>query len=156
VSDRPGLPAPIAAFNGGYGFLSNFAPSPVVLDDGLRYPTAEHAFQAQKSGDIADRMHILHLTPAEAKRAGRELDLVSDWNLIRKRVMSDVVMAKFWQNPRLGIRLIATGDADLIEGNYWHDNYWGDCACGRARCQVPGLNYLGQALMWVRAVLRED
>lgn len=149
---------PILAFKGEHTFLSNFAISPIVWEaDGIEYRTAEHAFQAQKSANVIDRLDIAQCrTPTEAKRAGRAIKLADDWNLVRKRVMSDVVMAKFWQNPRLAERLVGTGDADLTEGNYWHDNFWGDCSCGRARCQVPGLNYLGQTLMWVRTVLRED
>ena len=147
---------PIAEFTGTHVFLSNFSPSPVTLDDGLRYPTAEHAFQAQKTGDIKERMAILRCrTAGDAKRAGRKVVLVEDWDGTRKRVMSDVVMAKFWQNPELADRLTATGDVLLIEGNYWHDNYWGSCWCPRCS-DTPSLNYLGQILMWARAVLRED
>lgn len=148
--------AAITEFTGTHVFLSNFAPSPVTTDDGLTYPTGEHAFQAHKTVDIRERMAILHCrTARDAKAAGRKVRLVNDWDSTRKRVMSDVVMAKFWQNPDLAERLTQTGDAHLTEGNYWHDNYWGDCWCPRCK-STPGLNYLGQILMWVRAVLRED
>lgn len=147
----------IREFTGVYTFLSNFSPSPVVLDDGLSYPTAEHAFQAQKTGNISERMRILHCrTARDAKAAGRKVALIDDWDSVRKRVMSEVVMAKFWQNPELAGKLTGTGDALLVEGNWWHDNYWGSCWCKRPPCfEEPGLNYLGQILIWARAVLRE-
>lgn len=148
----------ITEFAGAYAFLSNFWPSPLTLDDGLVYPTAEHAFQAQKTENISERTAILRCrTAKEAKAAGRKVALIDGWDGTRKRVMSDVVMAKFWQNPRLADQLCQTGTGLLTEGNYWHDNFWGDCWCGhRDGCRAPGLNYLGQILMWVRAVLRED
>jgi ribA/ribD-fused uncharacterized protein len=147
----------IREFTGAYSFLSNFSPSPVVLDDGLSYPTAEHAFQAQKTGNITERMAIRRCrTARDAKAAGRKVALIDDWDSTRTRVMSDVVMAKFWQNPELARALTATGNAVLVEGNYWHDNFWGSCWCERPACAEPGLNYLGQILVWARAVLRED
>lgn len=147
----------IAEFSGAWAFLSNFHQSPVVLDDGLSYPSAEHAFQAQKTGNISERMSILHCrTARDAKAAGRKVTLIDDWDGVRKRVMLDVVMAKFWQRPELADALCGTGSAVLVEGNRWHDNYWGDCHCGRPACERPGSNYLGRILMSVRLVLRED
>jgi ribA/ribD-fused uncharacterized protein len=148
----------IGEFAGEWRFLSNFSPSPVVLDDGFSYPTAEHAFQAQKTGDISERMAIARCrTATDAKAAGRKVALIEDWDRVRKRVMSDVVMAKFWQNPALADRLARTGGTLLVEGNTWHDNYWGECRCDRAACVAePARNYLGQILMAVRLVLRED
>lgn len=148
----------IRQFTGPWVFLSNFYPATVRAgDDGLTYPTAEHAYQAQKTGNIAERLAILHCpTGRDAKTAGRKVTLIDDWDGVRKRVMSDVVMAKFWQNPDLASRLCATGDAPLSEGNWWHDQFWGDCNCGRPSCAQPGRNYLGHILAWVRLVLRED
>ena len=45
-----------------------------------------------------------------------------------------------------------TGDAELIEGNTWHDNYWGVCSC--SKCNGRGKNRLGKLLMKVREELR--
>jgi hypothetical protein len=44
-------------------------------------------------------------------------------------------------------RLIQTGDAYLIEGNTWGDQYWGVC-------DGQGLNSLGLLLMETRLVLQ--
>lgn len=50
--------------------------------------------------------------------------------------------------------LIDTGDAELIEGNTWNDNYWGVCGCARCRSEgTKGLNKLGQILMAERKAL---
>lgn len=148
----------IAAFDGPYRFLSNFHPSPVTgLGDGITYPTGEHAFQAQKTPEIGVRRRIAaYELPGAAKAAGRQVDLRSDWERIKKQVMLRVVLAKFCRNPDLAAKLCETGHALLIEGNTWHDNYWGDCHCARPSCEKPGLNYLGSILTAARLVLRQD
>lgn len=147
----------ITSFSGSWAFLSNFHPCRVVLDDGFAYPSAEHAFQAQKTGDIRERMTILRApTAAKAKSAGRLVTLIDDWDACRKRVMLDVLTAKFWQNPELGEQLCQTGDARLMEGNTWHDQFWGNCTCPAPSCALPGRNYLGKLLMAVRMVMTSD
>src|SRR4051812_21328901 len=47
-------PARIAEFQGEYRFLSNFWPATVEFE-GIRYPTAEHAYQAAKTLDAKER-----------------------------------------------------------------------------------------------------
>lgn len=145
-------------FAGRWDCLSNFYPSPLMVGDGITYPTAEHAFQAMKTLDRAIRATIAtYELPGAAKQAGRKLDQRPDWEGVKKQIMLRVVMAKFARNPDLAAILCATGDVPLIEGNTWHDNYWGDCHCGRlGACGTPGLNYLGQILAAARLVLRDD
>ena len=64
--------------------------------------------------------------------------------------MEDIVRAKFTQNEDLKWRLIGTGDADLEEGNTWHDTCWGvDAKTGE------GQNHLGKILMKIRAELQK-
>jgi hypothetical protein len=56
--------------------------------------------------------------------------------------------------PELREWLVATYPIPLVEGNYWHDNYWGDCSCNK--CQAtPGINKLGKMLMDLRERLRD-
>ena len=43
-------------------------------------------------------------------------------------------------------------DIMLIEGNYWHDNYWGNCLCPKCK-EIEGQNQLGKILMKVRSTL---
>ncbi len=47
----------------------------------------------------------------------------------------------------LAQRLLATGDAELVEGNNWGDRFWGIC-------RGEGRNELGKILMKVRDELR--
>lgn len=139
-------------FEGEFRFLSNFHPCTVTIGD-IIYPSAEHAFQASKTLEFALRIRIAGLrAPGDAKRLGRSLALRPDWESVKKPFMLAVVLAKFTQHPDLRARLADTADMpdpQLTEGNTWHDNYWGSCTCLRC-CALPGLNYLGKALMAVR------
>jgi hypothetical protein len=143
----------ITAFRGKYAFLSNFYSSPVYLDGEL-YPTVEHAYQAAKSLSAEDRQRIqLAATPAEAKRLGRKLNLREDWNDVRLKIMYNLLRQKFdlINNSELALLLESTAPVRLVEGNSWHDNYWGVCYCSQARCaSVPKYNHLGRILMRIR------
>lgn len=87
----------------------------------------------------------------ESKRLGRKVDLRTDWDLVKLDVMRRVVRAKFEQHPNLAQYLIDTGDAELIEGNTWHDVYWGvDLKTDE------GENHLGKILMALRQEFREN
>lgn len=141
----------ISSFTGEYRFLSNFYPAPVPYD-GQMWRTAEHAFQAMKehSEVYQDKIRLL-ATPGEAKRAGQLATLRPGWERDKKLVMLEIVTAKFRYANVLRSLLAATGDATLIEGNTWHDNYWGICQCGgNGNCAPPGLNALGTILEAVR------
>lgn len=67
--------------------------------------------------------------------------------------MVEVLQEKF-RDPQLADLLVATHPKDLIEGNDWHDNYWGDCYRGDEHCTGPGENMLGVLLMELRDELR--
>lgn len=67
--------------------------------------------------------------------------------------MYEVVLAKFKQNPDLREKLLNTGNAILIEGTTWHDNYWGNCTCDRCANKF-GRNQLGKTLMKVHEELK--
>lgn len=139
----------IDSFRGKYYFLSYFFPAPIIYD-GLIYQNNEAAFQAQKTLEKTDRKVFTQLAPAEAKRRGRHVRLRDDWEEIKDGIMEEIVRAKFSQNPRLKAELLATGEAQLIEGNTWNDRYWGvDVRSG------IGKNHLGIILMKVRSELKK-
>lgn len=133
----------IASFDREHRFLSNFWPAPVTYE-GVTYRTVEHAYQAAKTLNLRDRVTIQHeYNPAQAKRLGRTVQLRTDWNDIRIGVMAELLIQKFTNNEPLRELLLATGDAELIEGNYWGDTFWGVC-------RGKGENNLGKLLMAVR------
>lgn len=144
----------ITKFEGKYSFLSNFYACQTNYK-GIKYPTSEHAYQAAKTLNPKHQLAIKEKdTPDDAKLAGRRVDLRSDWEDIKDDVMYEIVKEKF-KNKRLASRLLATGEEQLVEGNYWHDNYWGSCICEKC-LQLPKRNQLGKTLMRVREELKEE
>jgi ribA/ribD-fused uncharacterized protein len=139
----------IDSFDGEFRFLSNFFPAPVEIV-GKTWPTAEHAFQAMKTTDPRERELIaLASSPGRAKRAGRKVTVRPDWEEVKLGWMARIVHAKFEQNGELADRLLATGDATLIEGNNWGDKVWG-------QVDGEGENLLGRILMSVRQAIRTE
>lgn len=139
----------IKEFSGRFRFLSNFyVLSTEILYEGLAYASVEHAYQAAKTLDKAQRRAISRMrTPGEAKKAGKNISLRPDWEQVKQNVMLDLLRLKFAQ-PALAKQLADTVGHKLVEGNYWHDNIWGICTC--KACGNDGQNYLGQTLMQVR------
>lgn len=134
-------------------FLSNFYPCSVTYE-GITYPTTEHAYQAAKTLDDSVRMLIMRSPRAsDAKKLGGTIILRSDWNQVKIAVMDELLRAKFSVGSNLEQRLWQTGDNHLIEGNYWHDRFWGQCFC--ARHDWEGENHLGGLLMEIRADIQE-
>lgn len=132
-----------------YKFLDNFADT-LIEYEGVMYTSVEAAFQSAKTFDMETRKRIARYSPMDAKRAGRKLQLRPDWENVKEDIMYELLKKKF-QNDGLGYRtkLLATGDAELIEGNNHKDSYWGVY-------KGVGKNRLGYLLMKVRAELREE
>ena len=136
----------IDKFNGEYAFLSNFYTSP-IQHKGIVYPTVEHMFQAMKTLDETERIKIANAeTPGSAKRMGRSVALRGDWEDVKIDIMRTALALKF-TTPGLKEKLLATGDAELVEGNTWNDRFWGVCG-------GTGKNMLGTLLMELREDLR--
>lgn len=132
----------IDSFRGEYSFLSNFHKCRVEFE-GMIYPSVEHAFQAAKNPDPEYRKSIAAVgSPVTAKRMGKKTALRPDWEEAKEGIMYELLKSKF-SDPELRDKLIATGSAELIEGNNHLDRYWGVC-------RGEGLNKLGKLLMRVR------
>jgi ribA/ribD-fused uncharacterized protein len=129
--------AMISSFRGEHAFLSNFYPAPV-----FGFPTTEHYYQAAKSLNPADWKAIMATPyPGRAKRLGRKFKMRPDWEEIKFKVMEKALREKF-KDPEIREALLATGDQELLEGNTWHDNDFGNCWCPKCR-EIPGKNMLG-------------
>lgn len=134
----------IERFEGEYSFLSNFSPAEVVFE-GITYPTVEHAYQAAKTVFPDEREWVRSQTsPALARKAGRKVTKRADWDPIN--TMSYLVAYKFVSHKDLAEKLLATKPAELIEGNWWGDEFWGVC-------NGKGKNNLGRILMKVRDII---
>lgn len=144
----------VDSFRGDFEKFSNFYPC-VIHYESLNFQSVEHAYVAAKSTDILFRRKISEL-PADkagyAKRLGRKCKLRPNWDLMKISLMKQFLMQKF-SYDEFRTPLLSTGDIKIIEGNYWHDNFWGDCYCQKCK-NIKGLNNLGKLLMKVRTIIR--
>lgn len=136
----------IRGFFGKYRFLSNFYCS-TVRYNGITYGNNEAAFQAQKCPERA--AEFMGLSPSEAKRLGRRVQLRKDWESVKYKIMKEIVYAKFSQNTTLLNLLLDTGNAKMFEENTWGDTTWGTV-------DGKGKNLLGKILFEVRDELRKE
>lgn len=112
----------ITEFRGQYYFLSNFYAAPVTYD-GLVYQNNEAAFQSMKLLNRDERDSFTTMKPGDAKKKGFRVNLRRDWEERKVEFMREICMAKFTQNDDLRAKLLATGNAELIEGNTWNDTF---------------------------------
>lgn len=138
----------INEFKGQYRFLSNFYMVTCYYES-EPYRSSEHAYMAAKTEDLKLREQIAVCpTPAEAKKMGRSIQLRAGWDQMKYAVMLDILRSKFSGHAMQAL-LLGTGDAELIEGNWWGDKIWGVCLKTN-----QGQNLLGKALMQVRAEIK--
>ena len=140
----------ILEFKNDFERFSNFYP--VVIHYKRRtFPSVEHAFVSEKSNDSVFKNRIANLKESQAgkaKRLGRKIQLREDWDQVKDQVMMELLLIKF-NYPEFKNLLLSTGDCLIKEGNYWHDNYWGDCTCKKCE-NIIGQNKLGVMIMKIR------
>lgn len=148
----------INSFTGRYRFLSNFYPAEIE-HQGIKYPSVEHYYVAMKIKNdqqidgkfitMIDCREMIAKIPdaGKVKQLGKFLKLRKDWEDVKLDVMLWGIREKF-KHDYLKEMLLATGGEELIEGNWWHDNFFGVCTCGP--CDGKGKNNLGKILMRVR------
>lgn len=138
----------ICKFRNEYAFLSNFYKANFIYKN-IIFSTAEHAYQWEKANKNDDKEKILNcIHPKNAKQIGRKVEMIKDWDKLKLNFMYDILQCKF-ENTELKQKLIDTNNKELIEGNWWHDCFWGVCQCINCK-NKPGLNHLGKSLMKIR------
>lgn len=140
----------ITEFRGDYFFLSNFYPCDVI-NEGVVWPSVEHAYQAAKTLNVIEKQKFISLSAKEAKKLGSKVELRANWEADKLRVMRELLLTKFKNNEDIKQQLIDTGDRKLLEVNNWGDTYWGLIRSGKC---LLGENHLGKLLMEVRRILK--
>jgi ribA/ribD-fused uncharacterized protein len=135
----------IDSFKDEHAWLSNMHPVRLVVRD-LQFECSEAVYAAAKCARAEDRARFVGLNGYQSKRLGRKVEIRADWNDVRVDVMRKVLRMKFAHGTELAERLLGTGDAELVEGNWWKDRFWGVC-------EGTGENWLGRLLMERRAEL---
>jgi hypothetical protein len=130
--------------------LSNFSAFRLMWK-ARDFDTSEAAYQWEKFLFYPDiQSGILQARSAHHafKIAGYYKDRVRpDWDAVKVRIMKEILLAKVKQHEYVGIKLMDTGDRELIEDS-WRDDFWG---WGPNR---DGKNMLGKLWMEIRAELR--
>ncbi len=140
-------PEPIKFFmdTGRWAFLSPMYLCPVEID-GISYGSVEHYYQSIKGATEPIRSRIrgaatgyLAKEMAHALKGAEAAKLSPEKKI---EVMRTAMVAKFLQNRDLGEKLLATGDALLLEDNP-EDMFWG----------INGQNWVGKLVMEARAAV---
>lgn len=140
----------IKEFKNQYFFLSNFYECPIYYNK-LVFCNAEAAFQAQKVIDEKEQYKFINLNASQARKLGKTIALREDWEEVKDNIMYEIVKRKFTVNKELQQKLLETKEEELVEGNWWHDTYWGvDSKTG------IGQNKLGKILMKVREEVKNN
>lgn len=144
----------ICCFRGEYKFLSNFYKTNFKYKN-LTFMTSEHAYQWEKAKNNNYKEKIYKAnSPREAKNISKEVVMIDNWNTLKYNLMYGILKCKF-KNLELKKKLLDTENKELIEGNYWHDNIWGECCCkGCLKKDKSNINNLGKILMKIRKELK--
>lgn len=150
----------INSFKNEHSWLSNFYPVK-MYHEGIWYNSNEHFYVAHKFHKDAvclvpdpynpDNMITIHCrqfaaTCEKPKQFGKTAKLPTNWDKgLKDQIMSLGLDIKF-EIPAMKEKLLATKGIELIEGNTWHDNYWGNCTCKKC-ITIPGQNKLGKMIM---------
>lgn len=122
----------------------------------------EAEFQLEKDRDLNPFMRNALLRkfgtrPGAAKKWGRAIPMsrreLAAWDRRKVKVMERLVRQKLDDNPDVQDWLLSTGEAKIVETNWWHDQFWGDCQCREHFFRV-GQNHLGKIWMALREELR--
>src|SRR5262249_37584722 len=124
-----------------FEFLSNYYEAPITID-GEVWRSTEFYYQAQKSHDPeyhaairaaknSDHAKELGSDPTRSRKSrkrswfhGHLEAMRADWHDVKLMVMERALAAKFQQHADLRAKLLATGDAEIIEDST-HDPFWG-------------------------------
>lgn len=143
---------------------SQWHPAPFTID-GVAYTCCEQLMMAEKArlfGDDVTLQKILATDdPRRQKALGRQVKGFDDarWTEVCREVVYRANVAKFTQNAGLGALLLATGTKTLVEASPT-DTIWGiglgaNDPRATDRAAWRGKNWLGEALMKVRAELQK-
>lgn len=136
----------ISQFVGPHEFLATSYPVDVRLD-GVIYPSVEHALNAAKTLDPAEREKIREAnSPQVATRIGLSVSPRPGWGQLRIPIMRDLLLQKY-SFPELADLLLLTDRAELVNGNIHGERFWGVC-------YGKGGNWTGRLTTNIREQLR--
>lgn len=136
---------------GPLGYLANYS-NHGFYKDGIYYKTVEHFYQSKKFLDLKLQNKVIGAeTPKEASNIGRDKNnkLRDNWFKMKQDIMLEGVLEKFRQNKDILIKLLNTGNEEIVE-NTVDEYYWG---CGKNK---SGENNFGKILVRAREILKKE
>lgn len=152
------------------GWPSQWHPSPFFDQNFILYKTAEQYMMAEKARFFNDQIAVEKImaarSPGEQKKIGRLVGTFEGarpfdpeaWAVESRIVVKRGTLFKFTQNPDLRQAMLDSGDKIIVEASPY-DKIWGiglgeDDPRALDPAQWQGLNWLGEAVMDVRKILR--
>lgn len=158
-------PADPIIFHGVSSILSNFSvlEEPIIGNDGTRFSTAEHMYQAQKA-HFHGRFDLLSpiisaKTAAIAKSHGKKVKSSPRWNFLKKPVMYEILHLKSQVSPSFRKALKFSKRKPLFHSCPYNgaEKFWSTSLTPEDTSQsggiFPGRNVFGQLLEALRAHL---
>lgn len=145
---------------------SQWAMRDMVMEDGVTYNCCEQYMMAKKAELFGDNYALEQIMnshdPAVQKSWGRRVKNFDqdEWEKIARKVVFDANYAKFTQHDNLKQQLLNSGDKVIVEASPT-DCIWGvGLRATDSKILDPknwrGTNWLGEAIMKVRNVLRDS
>jgi hypothetical protein len=145
--------------------FSNFYETEFELD-GLKYKSAEHAYQGIKAKTFGDEEAFEKVIKAKsaqsAKAAGKKVKDYKEetWKEKKDEIMKTVLRAKFTQNLELRKKLLDSGDKVIANADS-RDKYWGigtsaNTSMAKDPAKWKGENKLGKILEELRAQIKAE
>jgi len=136
---------------GPLGYLANYSNHGFYKNN-TYYKTVEHFYQSKKFLSLELQNKVIDAsTPKEASNIGRDRNnkLRDNWSNIKQDIMLEGVLEKFRQNKDILIKLLNTGNEEIVE-NTVDEYYWG---CGKDK---SGENNFGKILVKAREILKNE
>lgn len=121
------------------------------VENAYMYVKCPHCIVENEGKDISWEQFCLTMPPNIVKKKSKDLPVHTYWGDIKLKVMYTFLLKKFSQEP-FKSKLLATGNENIIEGNYWNDTFWG---VDLKQNPNIGENWLGRLIMDIRLKLRK-
>lgn len=126
--NQPQAADPVFFYPKEFYVFDNFSSFQVEYD-GYLWPTSEHAYQAAKFKDSSietyEQIKKARSAHDAQKVANENKELQrSDWDLVKKDIMKEILRNKINQHPYVLKKLLQTGTRIIIEDS-WRDSNWG-------------------------------
>lgn len=133
----------IGFYEGKYYLLSNFSAHQVEYK-GVKYQTAEHAYQVAKFADTEIKEKIKNAPSAFLAREFGQSDEGRTKPFDKVVVMEEIMRAKYNQHEDVRNALSETGTAVIEKNHPGDDGFWGNGPDGK------GQNVMGKIWMKIR------